>query len=92
MATKHQPLTPIPEVKDNTVAEEAEIQAQIAEDPDDSEISGSALPIKRGRPAGPTKESVTIRIDKDVLAALRSPDPKGWQTRLNVALRRGLEL
>lgn len=45
---------------------------------------------KRGRPAGSVKESpkvaTTIRIDADVLAALKESGP-GWQTRVNDALR-----
>ncbi len=40
----------------------------------------------RGRPAGTTKESTTIRIDHDVLDAFRSGGP-GWQSRMNAALR-----
>lgn len=45
---------------------------------------------KRGRPAGSkaaiTKEAVKIRLDPDVLAALRATG-KGWQTRINDVLR-----
>jgi uncharacterized protein (DUF4415 family) len=44
----------------------------------------------RGRPAGSgTKEQVAIRLDHDVLAALRATGP-GWQTRVNDALREAL--
>ncbi|KLN56379.1 BrnA antitoxin family protein [Variovorax paradoxus] len=46
---------------------------------------------KRGRPAGSVKESpkvaTTIRIDADVLVALKESGP-GWQTRVNDALRK----
>ncbi len=45
---------------------------------------------QRGRPAGSDKESTTIRIDRDVLAAFRSGG-LGWQTRMNAALREWLE-
>lgn len=42
--------------------------------------------IRRGRPAGHTKASQTIRLDLDILAAFKSTG-KGWQTRMNDALR-----
>ncbi|MGE0332723.1 MAG: BrnA antitoxin family protein [Ramlibacter sp.] len=48
--------------------------------------AGIAAARKRGRPAGSTKESTTIRIDQDVLAAFRASGP-GWQSRMNAALR-----
>lgn len=45
---------------------------------------------KRGRPAGSVKESpkvaTTIRLDAEVLAALKESGP-GWQTRVNDVLR-----
>ena len=50
---------------------------------------------RRGRPAGSvqasTKEPVKIRLDPDVLAALRATGD-GWQTRINSTLRASLEL
>lgn len=45
---------------------------------------------RRGRPAGSDKESTTIRLDRDILAAFRASGP-GWQTRMNAALRDWLE-
>ena len=46
-----------------------------------------AAPVKRGRPkAADPKLSTTIRIDRDVLQALKKSGP-GWQTRINAALR-----
>jgi uncharacterized protein (DUF4415 family) len=43
--------------------------------------------LKAGRPKGSgTKELVTLRLDKDVLARFRAGGP-GWQTRLNDRLR-----
>lgn len=46
--------------------------------------------LKRGRPkASETKEKVTIRLDADLLAELRQSG-KGWQTRLNDAIRHWL--
>ena len=45
----------------------------------------------RGRPrAASTKEPVNIRLDADVLAALRASGD-GWQTRINDALRASLQ-
>ena len=41
---------------------------------------------KRGRPAGASKTSVSLRIDTDVLEIFRATG-KGWQSRLNAALR-----
>ena len=44
----------------------------------------------RGRPVGTTKpgtkQAVKIRLDPDVLAALRATG-RGWQTRVNDAMR-----
>ena len=45
---------------------------------------------RRGRPPGTgTKESTTIRFDKDVLDAFKAGGP-GWQSRMNAALREWL--
>ena len=46
--------------------------------------------IRRGRPAGQTKASQTVRLDLDILAAFKSTG-KGWQTRMNEALREWLK-
>jgi uncharacterized protein (DUF4415 family) len=46
----------------------------------------------RGRPkAAQTKEPVKLRIDADILAALRASG-EGWQTRINDTLRASLRL
>jgi uncharacterized protein (DUF4415 family) len=42
---------------------------------------------RRGKQKAPIKERVTIRLDADIAARLRSSGP-GWQTRLNEMLRR----
>ncbi len=48
--------------------------------------------VRRGRPkAAVTKESVKLRLDADVLAALRATGA-GWQTRINETLRASLHL
>lgn len=50
---------------------------------------------RRGRPAGSvaavTKEPVKLRLDPDVVAALRATGD-GWQTRINDMLRASLTL
>ena len=82
-----------PVIRFNTAAEEAELQRQIAADPDTWEAPADARIIRRGSsPAGSTKEQVTVRIDRDVLAMLKGEDEKGWQTRLNAALRKAVGL
>ncbi len=51
----------------------------------------AATPVRRGRPrALSPKVSTTIRLDANILAAFREQG-KGWQTRLNAALRDWLE-
>ena len=42
-------------------------------------------------PEGERKISVTIRLDADLLDALRATGP-GWQTRANDMLRKGMGL
>ncbi len=53
---------------------------------------GIEPPRPRGRPklAHP-KEAVSIRLDADIVKALRSSGP-GWQTRVNDMLRQWLKL
>jgi uncharacterized protein (DUF4415 family) len=50
---------------------------------------------RRGRPVGSkqdvTKEAVKIRLDADMMAALRASGD-GWQTRINDTLRASLAL
>ncbi len=44
--------------------------------------------VSRGRPLGSgTRELVSLRIDKDALAAFKAMGP-GWQGRINDALKR----
>ena len=45
----------------------------------------------RGNPRSPTKDLVSLRLDKDVLATLRAGG-SGWQSRANDMLRKGLGL
>lgn len=41
---------------------------------------------QRGPQKAPTKELISLRVDRDVVAAFRSTGP-GWQVRANEALR-----
>jgi len=52
-------------------------------------MQGNKL-VRRGRPTGRTKASQTVRFDLDVLAAFKATG-KGWQTRMNEALREWLK-
>ncbi|MCX7235165.1 MAG: BrnA antitoxin family protein [Burkholderiales bacterium] len=48
--------------------------------------------MRRGRPrAAVSKTPIKIRLDADVLAALRASGD-GWQTRINDTLRASLQL
>ena len=53
------------------------------------EYVGDTL-VRRGRPkAASPKQALTIRYDADVVAAFKATG-KGWQTRMNDALRQWL--
>ena len=73
-----------------TPKEDAAITAGIAADRDTHEVSAAEFRrMKRmGRPRSqaPTKVSTTVRLDADVLTGLRATG-RGWQTRVNSALR-----
>jgi uncharacterized protein (DUF4415 family) len=49
----------------------------------------AALRKTRGPSKKPAKEQVAIRLDQDVVGALRASGP-GWQTRVNAALKEWL--
>jgi uncharacterized protein (DUF4415 family) len=82
-------ITPSPE-------EDALIDAGIAADPDTHEVSADQMAEMRparGRPRlERPKEQVTMRLDADVLDALKASGP-GWQSRVNellaAAIKRG---
>ncbi len=49
------------------------------------EYIGTKL-VRRGRPVGSYKTATTIRFDDEVIEAFKSTG-KGWQTRINAALK-----
>ena len=52
-----------------------------------AKVAAEMLRPKRGRPASANpKEHVNLRLDPDVVAAFRATG-RGWQTRLNTALK-----
>lgn len=60
--------------------------------PDATDLMRSEISKRRaGRPLGVgNKEQVAIRLDPDILSAFRATG-KGWQTRMNDALREWLK-
>lgn len=80
----------------NTPEEDAEITAAALADPDampftDEEMEAVKPFIRIGRPPKAVhKVPTTIRFDADVLAALKASG-KGWQTRVNEAVREWLK-
>ena len=84
----------VPFIRDNPPEEEAEIQRQIAADPDTWSVPLDAPVLKRGRPEmnpQARKQQVTLRLDKDLVERLKESG-KGWQTRLNALLRSSLNM
>jgi uncharacterized protein (DUF4415 family) len=84
--------------------EEAEIQRGIAADPDNPEWTdedfANARPAaeviphllrRRSAQRAPTKELISLRLDRDVLDRLRARGP-GWQSGVNATLRTALGL
>lgn len=91
----------MPKLKSGTMVptpeEDAVITAAAMSDPDAIPLTDAewdvVKPLARiGRPpsAKPLKVPTTIRFDADVLAALKASG-KGWQTRVNEAMREWLK-
>ncbi len=81
-----------------TDAEEAEVQAMIANDPDNPEITdeqakspmsfAEAMARGRGRPRLPgAKEAVTLRLDPDVVERFKTGG-SDWRTRMAEAIKK----
>ena len=75
-----------------------EVRALTAEDMAQFRPANQALPVdlqetlgvrRRGSQKAPTKVSTTIRLDADLLEALKATG-EGWQTRVNALVRREL--
>ena len=75
-----------------------EVRALTAEDMARFRPASQALPVdlqetlgmrRRGPQKAPTKVSTTIRLDADLLEALKATG-EGWQTRVNALVRREL--
>ncbi|MDR3055575.1 MAG: BrnA antitoxin family protein [Zoogloeaceae bacterium] len=82
-----------PETVIPTPEEDARITAAALADPDAPPLTDKEWEIARpfariGRKpyAEPKKAHITLRLDVDVLAALKATG-KGWQTRVNDAMR-----
>jgi uncharacterized protein (DUF4415 family) len=57
-----------------------------------AELHVGGIKVPRGRPRSPTRKvAIKLRIDPDVIEAYRATGP-GWQSRMNMALRRGARL
>jgi uncharacterized protein (DUF4415 family) len=75
-----------------TTTEDRKIQRGIDADPDTYELTDEDFAVMKpakplGRPKqAVTKKSVTMRLDPDVLDAMRDCG-RGWQTQANKALR-----
>lgn len=72
-----------------TDAEDAAINAAALSDPDNQPLTAEQLAQfkrKPGRPAGSSKELVSLRLDAEVLETFRSTG-SGWQTRINEVLK-----
>ena len=84
----------MPKLKSGTIIptpeEDAAINAGIAADPDTCELTSAEfaeLRPLRGRPrVARPKAAMTMRVDADVLDALKASGP-GWQTRVNDLLK-----
>jgi len=86
----------MPKLKPGTIMptdeEDASITAAALSDPDNPPLTDAELaqlrrmPGQRGKQKAPVKVPTTIRLDADVLAALKATGP-GWQSRLNAMVR-----
>lgn len=77
-----------------------ELQAELdtlAAMPDETIDTSDAPPVKdwtgakRGALYRPVKLALSLRLDADLVEWFRAGDPKGYQTRINAALREYVE-
>ena len=77
-----------------TAAQDRAIRAGIAADPETYEVPVGEVrqmqPLRGRPPAEVVKMPVKIRLDPDVLAALRASG-RGWQTRVNALLKNAVK-
>jgi uncharacterized protein (DUF4415 family) len=78
------PERPDPESPELTLKDMARLQP-LSDVPD----VARRWPGRRGPQKTPTKEQVTLRLDRDVVAYFRAKG-RGWQTAINSALRRAI--
>lgn len=76
------------EVSDNPELTEAELAKGKPFNEAFPELAAS-IKRTRGKQKTPTKELVSLRVDRETLAAYRATGP-GWQSRINKALRDAL--
>jgi uncharacterized protein (DUF4415 family) len=90
----------MPKLKPGTIIptpdEDAEITVAAASDPDarpftEEELEAARPRMRVGRPpAAVTKERITIRLSREVVARFRATGA-GWQTRMDAALKEWLK-
>lgn len=57
---------------------------------DEADVTVGGKVVRRGRPpSAATKQAISIRLDRDVLAHFRAAGT-GWQARINTTLRRSI--
>jgi uncharacterized protein (DUF4415 family) len=92
-------------IEEMTDEEDAAIIAGALKDPDNPpiddffaegfrpaiEVDPELVRRMRGAQKAPTKQLVSLRVDRDVLAHFRATGP-GWQARINAALRKAAKL
>ena len=76
------------EVSDNPELTEAELATGKPFSEAFPELAAS-IKRTRGKQKSPTKELVSLRVDRETLTAYRATGP-GWQSRMNKALRDAL--
>lgn len=69
-----------------------EIARAVADDPEAAPLLEGDLPPDARLIIPVGKETITIRLDREVVAAFRAQGTKGYQTRINKALHTYLQL